>query len=223
MPTIAELLISANLRTTSWLDQTSGEEKHGIFNPLRADPQGRYGNPDGLRVKDWPARNKAGAHAAGELSVVTPELAAKALGATPDPANDLADLDFVDGAAAFVLAQAKDKRLIDTPEPTTGTVPGPGPATPAPFRPLTDREVAEKTAAMAVQTLASLGRIETVLGALVQPSRTVVPGTSGSSLTALQTLKTRAAEIDSHHEDPKHKRYDALLAAVNTAIKDGDV
>jgi len=118
MKTLAQTLFDAGLRQTAWLDQQTGAEKRGTFQPTATDPVTRYGNPDGLRVKDWPARNKVGAHASGELSLVTPELAQRALEAVADPANDLADLDFVNGAGAFVLQQARAKGILDDPTQT---------------------------------------------------------------------------------------------------------
>lgn len=129
MATIGERLLEKNLNQTTWRNQETGAEESGTFKPHESDPVKRYGNPLGLAVKDWPARNKTGAHAAaheGRPNFLAIDFAAEVLDAKAgDPLVDLADMCFVEGATALVLALAKDKGLWKDEPGTAPTVPPP--------------------------------------------------------------------------------------------------
>jgi hypothetical protein len=219
MATIGQKLKEAGLEVAAWLDQQTGEEKRGTFDPTQVDAALRYGNPDGLRVKDWPARNKVGGHGSGDLSQVTVELAREMLGADRVSDRwDLSDLDFVEGAGALVLKLAIAAGKIVPQQPGTAQPPAtPGtPTTPAPFEPQSDLQLLETIALRTSNLEAGVQRIEAALAARVS-----VPSREDGALTALKSIRSTVEIFGSTLGDRPAPELRRFLAGVLSLIAEG--
>jgi hypothetical protein len=150
-PSVGQALFELGFTVTRWIPQdgTFLDIKEGRFDPSSNSPIQRYGNPKGLAVKGWPADQYTGAHSTGQNPHAI-KLAPIVLGASADPQQDAADLNFVKGATQKVLQLARDQGRLGpvfvppsekppspTPEPSPVPKPTPSPATPV------DQRVAE--------------------------------------------------------------------------------
>lgn len=144
LPSLAHALQAAGFAgtVTTWLDadgSVNDTAKHGTLSVDEfANAAARYGNPDGLRVKGWPPRNYVGAHSAGP-NAPADQYAAQVLppyepSTGTEHWRDNADLNFIEGAAAFVMGKAREMGLYQPAQPP-GPTPDPKPTPPA-FVPL---------------------------------------------------------------------------------------
>ena len=113
MAGVGEALFTLGFTRTAWLDQTTGRQKTGAFNPSATDPSARYGSP-GLNVRGWLPENYTGAHSTGQNSEAI-RLAPIVLKATASPQLDQTDLNFVNGGTQHVLNLAREMGLLGDP------------------------------------------------------------------------------------------------------------
>lgn len=118
--------------TTSWKigNVLGGSLKFGTFNPCGTTVETRYGDNGVMRFGPNP-NNYVGSHSAGP-NALADQYAGKVLSFDPqkvvgrtivgDPWWQY-DLNYVDGLSAWVMARARDLRLLDgqTPAPNGGT------------------------------------------------------------------------------------------------------
>ncbi len=138
-PSVGQALFNLGFTTTRWIPQdgTVNDLKEGRFDPTSNSPIQRYGNPKGLGAKGWPPEQYTGGHSTGQNPHAI-KLAPIVLGASADPQQDAADLNFVKGATQRVLQLARDQGLLGPvfvppsekpPAPTPVPVPTPTPTT----------------------------------------------------------------------------------------------
>lgn len=115
MATLADRAVDLGLLLTDWFDTSQGHpgiEQKGTINPRAQDWKSRYGT-DGKQIEYNP-RNWAGAHAPA-ANIGAPIVVYKVfetLGLPIEPtANDLSDLDLIDGLTRYVMDQAGRLRI----------------------------------------------------------------------------------------------------------------
>lgn len=115
MSTLAERAVELGLTTTDWFDTSQGHpgvERRATISPHAADWLSRYGT-NGSMIEYNP-RNWAGAHApAGntDAPIVYVEVFRQIGKPIERTANDLSDLDLIDGLTRFVMDQAARLRI----------------------------------------------------------------------------------------------------------------